>query len=229
MIGIIGAMQSEIDLLCDALRYKLTICEGSFQFYKGVLFGKEVVIVKSGVGKVNAALATQALIYCFNPKVIINTGIAGSLDKELCTYDFALASSTVYHDVDATFFGYKKGQIPQMSRTINTDRSYVQLFEKVLGQERHNYKVGLIASGDIFVADDSVKESIREEFSPICVDMESCAIAHTCSLNEKPCVILRCISDCADKTASATYEFNEDKCAGASADVVKKVIAIIGE
>lgn len=229
-IGIIGAMDSEVNELYRSLQYSECTEFAGLKFYSGLLNGKSVVVVKSGIGKVNAALCAQALILKFGVNAVINTGIAGALGPGLRIFDFVVSSAAVYHDFDTTAFGYKKGQVPGMTEQFTADTKLADLAIKAFAftDFAKNYKIvkGLVASGDQFVSDGQQKKNIEKDFSPACVEMEGCAVAHACSLNGIPFVIVRCMSDMADETVEKTYSFNEDACAAASASLVKKMIEL---
>ena len=220
MIGIIGAMESEVDSIFANMTSKEKININNLTFYKGLLFNKDVVVVKCGIGKVNAALCTQLLILTFKVDKIINTGIAGATGKGLTIYDFVVSSQAVYHDFDTSFFGYKLGQVPGMEETFKADEDLqklaLQAFEKSELAKNHKIQNGLIASGDQFIAGGERKSFIINNFHPLCVEMEGCAIAHTCFANNIPFVIIRCMSDCADDSAVETYE--ESKASKASSE-----------
>ena len=229
-IGVIGAMESEVRELGQQLQNKEAVDYAGLTFLCGLLHGKSVVIVKSGIGKVNAALCAQALILKFNVTKIINTGIAGALKSGLRIFDFVISSAAVYHDFDTTAFGYKIGQVPGMPEQFTADEGLGELALKAFEQTEFakNYKAikGIIASGDQFISDSRQKKTIQSNFEPAYVEMEGTAIAHTCYLNKIPFVIVRCMSDMADESVEKTYSFNEDVCAAASACLVKKMIEI---
>lgn len=228
--GIIGAMESEVKELAKGLQNKEAVEYAGLTFLCGFLCGKNVVIVKSGIGKVNAALCAQALILKFNVTKVINTGIAGALRSGLGVFDFVISSAAVYHDFDTTAFGYKAGQVPGMPEKFDADQNLGELalaaFEKTEFSKEHKAVKGLIASGDQFISDSKQKKNIQANFEPACVEMEGAAIAHTCFLNSVPFVIVRCMSDMADESVEQTYAFNEDICAAASACLVKKIIEL---
>ena len=189
---------------------------------------KNLIVVKSGIGKVNAALCTQILISKFNAARIINTGIAGATGGSLGIFDFVVSNSTVYHDFDTTAFGYKLGQVPGMTEQFNADEkmanSVIEAFNQTEFSKAHKILKGLIASGDQFISAGEKKDFIKRNFNPLCVEMEGCAIAQVCSVNKIPFVIIRCMSDMADDTVKSTYSFNEDICAEMSATLVKQFI-----
>ena len=228
--GIIGAMESEVKELCDELANKEIVEFAGLNFFTGFLKGKDVVIVKSGIGKVNAALCAQALILKFGVTKVINTGIAGAFAKGLCVFDFVVSTAAVYHDFDTTAFGYKMGQVPGMPQVFTADEkladSAVAAFGKTEFAKQHKVIKGVVASGDQFISDSMAKKTIQANFEPACVEMEGCAIAHACYLNKVPFVIVRCMSDMADESVEQTYSFNEDICANACACLVKQIIEI---
>lgn len=213
MIGIIGAMDAEVENIFSKMSSKEKISLNGYDFFKGKLFDKDVVVVKCGIGKVNAALCTQLMILNFKPKKIINTGIAGATEKGLNIYDFVVSSEAVYHDFDTTFFGYKLGQVPGLPETFKADEELANLVIKTFNNSEisKNHKIikGRIASGDQFIAGGEKKDFILKNFNPACVEMEGCAIAHTCHINKIPFVIIRCMSDCADENVKATYSETE--------------------
>ena len=228
--GIIGAMESEVRALCNELVNHETVEYAGLKFFTGLLKGKDVVIVKSGIGKVNAALCAQALILKFSVTKIINTGIAGAFAKGLEVFDFVVSTAAVYHDFDTTAFGYKQGQVPGLPETFPADEALaaaaVTAFGKTEFAKKHKVVKGIVASGDQFISDSAAKRTIQAHFDPACVEMEGCAIAQACYLNKVPFVIVRCMSDMADESVEQTYSFNEDVCAAASACLVKKMIEL---
>ena len=209
MIGIIGAMDSEVSTLFAHMTSKEKITLNNLNFYKGKLYNKDVVIVKCGIGKVNAALCTQLLILNFKVEKVINTGIAGAVGEGLKIYDFVVSTAAVYHDFDVQFFGYKLGQVPGMPETFVADTALadkaVAAFEKTDFSKNLKIVRGLIASGDQFISGGERKSFIVSNFHPQCVEMEGCAIAHTCYANNVPFVIIRCMSDTADESVKETY------------------------
>ena len=234
-IGIIGAMDVEISIFCDEMEkngsLKKTEC-GNLVFNEGNLCGKNVVVVKSGIGKVNAALCAQRLILQFGVEKIINTGIAGAIQENLHIHDMVVSTDAVYHDMDATAFGYEPTEIPQMhTSAFDADEKMIAAAEKAFSQSESakKYKLirGRIASGDQFISYAEQKEHIEEICSPACVEMEGAAIAHACFLNQTPFVILRCISDNADDSYEVTYSFNEKIASEECASVVLKMLEFL--
>lgn len=231
-IGIIGAMDVEVGLLKAKLESAQTKEAGGLTFVEGLLNKIPVVIVKSGVGKVNAALCTQRLILQMGVTHIINTGIAGAMAKGLRVLDFVVSTDALYHDMDVTGFGYKLTEIPQMAVSdFPADEKMIEAAKKAFASlpqaESHKLIAGRIASGDQFISDRVIKEKIAKNCSPACVEMEGAAIAHAAYLNHVPFLIIRCMSDMADDSGESTYSFNEETAASLSAELVLKMISFI--
>lgn len=227
-VGIIGAMSVELELLKSKLGENPAVTKaGGMAFTEGKINGVSVVLVQSGVGKVNAALCAQRLILQFGCTHIINTGIAGAMASRLKVLDFVASTDAVYHDMDATGFGYKKTEIPQMkcsdfpadSKMLEAARAAFKEFPV-----EHKLVFGRIATGDQFVSDKEKKSAIQETCSPACVEMEGAAVAHACWINEIPFVIIRCMSDMADDDGKSTYSFNENEAASLSGSLVLSML-----
>ena len=207
-IGIIGAMEVEVATLKETLKDVQITRKASMEFYAGVLEGKKVVVVRSGIGKINAAVCTQILVDDFQVSAVINTGIAGSLRSWIDIGDIVVSTDALHHDMDATNFGYPLGQVPRMDvLSFKADEKMAQLAKEVceeVNPEIHVY-LGRVVSGDQFIADDAVKSRILDNFGGYCTEMEGASIAHTAYLNKIPFVIVRAISDKADNSASMDY------------------------
>ena len=213
-IGIIGAMEVEVKELKEQMQITRQLTKAGMEFCEGILEGQDVVVVRSGVGKVNAAVCTQILIDVFDVKAVINTGIAGSLKAEINIGDLVISSDLVHHDMDAVSFGYPKGQIPQMDVfSFEADRALADLEIQVFH--------GRVVSGDQFIADKETKENISTLFAGYCTEMEGAAIAQTAHLNEVPFVVLRAISDKADDSASMDYPTFEKQAVAHSVRLVR--------
>ena len=210
MTGIIGAMESEVNAIYAQMENKEIVEYNGIKFYKGSLYGKDVVVIQCGIGKVNAALCTQLLILKFGVDKVVNTGIAGATGTDLNIYDFVVSTETVYHDFDTQFFGYKLGQVPGLPETFKADEklveSVVSAFNNSKLSSEHKIRTGLIASGDQFIAGGEKKNFIVSNFHPLCVEMEGWAVAHACYKNNVPFVVVRCMSDCADDTVQVRYD-----------------------
>ncbi len=228
-IGIIGAMEVEVQALRALLAGTREHAAGGLTFTEGQLDGVQVVIVRSGVGKVNAALCAQRLILQFGVTHIINTGIAGALASGLKVLDFVASTDALYHDMNAVGFGYRMTEIPQMDCSdFPADTAMLEAAEKAFASlpeaEGHKLVKGRIATGDQFISDKAIKQQIKADCNPACVEMEGTAIAHACYLNKVPFVIIRCMSDMADDIGENTYSFNEQAAANLSAALVRKML-----
>ena len=213
-IGIIGAMEVEVAILKEKMEDVRIIKKASMDFYEGILAGKKVVVVRSGIGKVNAGICAQILADVFSVEAIINTGIAGSLNKDINIGDIVLSTDVVQHDMDATGFGYRKGQIPQMPVFyFAADEKLRQLAAEVCREVNPDIQVfeGRIASGDQFVCDQGAKDGIVSEFAAYATEMEGAAIGQAAYLNEIPFLVIRAISDKADGSAQMDYSEFEKK------------------
>ena len=208
MIGIIGAMEDEVEGLKAEMEIEETLTKASMTFVRGSLCGKDVVVVRSGIGKVNAAVCAQILVDNFGVSMLINTGIAGSLDADIDIGDIVVSTDAVQHDVVATAFGDPVGQIPQMD-TFSFPADERLIKAAVQANEEANPEIrtftGRVVSGDQFVADQKVKERLIREFGGKCTEMEGAAIAQAAYLNQISYVIIRAISDKADNSSSMDY------------------------
>ena len=206
-IGIIGAMDEEIDLIKRNITMTQAIDRAGCLFLEGKIGKKNVVVVKSGIGKVNAAMCAQILIDVFKVEAIINTGVGGSIAKDLAIGDVVISSDALHHDFDCSPLGDPIGVIPRLKESIfKADENLVQAaynasVSTILGKT----KIGRIVSGDQFIADDSTKEMLCIIFKGDCAEMEGAAIAQVCYLNKVPFVIIRNISDSADSKADITF------------------------
>lgn len=230
MIGIIGAMDEEVSQIVEVMQVTETYERASMTFKKGTLNGKDVVIVRSGIGKVNAAVCTQILVDHFNVDYVINTGIAGSLKSEIDIADVVLSSDVLHHDMDATGFGYPMGQIPRMEvLSFQADERLIQLGQAACKKAAANIgvHVGRVVSGDQFISDKEVKNRIIKNFDGYCTEMEGAAIAQTAYLNKVPFLILRAISDKADDSATMDYPTFEAMAIKNSVEIIKELVAAI--
>lgn len=206
-IGLIGAMDEEIKLLKETMANPKTEEIASMQFITGTIAGRDVVLLKSDIGKANAAIGTTLLNYIFSPRCIINTGSAGGLRQDLNVGDVVISSAVVYHDVDVTAFGYDYGQIPKMPTYYEPDQKLVAIAEKCAQFMDSRVIKGVIASGDTFMNDAKRIEEVRKQFPDVCaVEMEAAAIAQVCYRFQVPFVIIRSLSDIAGKNAEVTFK-----------------------
>ena len=213
-IGIIGAMEAEVAELKEKMLDVKITRKASMEFCEGIIEDKKVVVVRSGVGKVNAAVCTQLLIDLFQAEVIINTGIAGSLNSDINIGDIVVSTDVVHHDMDAVGFGYPKGQIPQMEEfSFVADEALRRLAVDICKEVNPEIEVfeGRIASGDQFISNQEVKDFISGTFGAYATEMEGAAIAQAAYLNHVPFLIIRAISDKADGSAHVDYPAFEAK------------------
>ena len=214
MLGIIGAMDEEVAMIKAQLTDVQVESRAAMDFYKGKLEGKEVVVVRSGIGKVNAAMCTQILADIYSVTGVVNTGIAGSLKAEIDIGDIVLSSDALQHDMDATGFGYEPGQIPRVETlAFKADEGLINLAEECCSRvnpDIHTF-VGRVVTGDQFISDKEKKKWLTDTCGGYCTEMEGAAIAQACYLNSIPFLIVRAISDKADDSASVDYPAFEAK------------------
>ena len=229
-IGIIVAMEEEKEAIEKIMTEVEIQSIYDLRFLKGKIQGKDCILVKSGIGKVNAASCAQILCDCFKVTHIINTGVAGSLKNEINIGDIVVSTDALHHDVDVRVFGYPLGEVPQMGcLAFPADERLTQLAVsscKEVNPEIAAYK-GRIVSGDQFVSDKQVKEEIVSNFQGFCVEMEGASIAHAAYLNHVPFVIIRAISDKADDSAKMDYPSFEKAAAAHSAKLVEHMLPAI--
>ncbi len=211
-VGIIGAMDEEVEILINKMHNKITTEKAGMVYYSGQLSSKDVIVVKCGIGKINAAVCSQILISEFNVDIIINSGVAGALDNNLNIGDIVVSKDTLNHDMDTTAFGDEYGVIPRMEKSIfEADKKLVELAMK--SGEKYNIStvIGRVVSGDQFIASKEKKDWLVKQFNGTCAEMEGVSIGQTSYLNNVPFLILRAISDKADGSAFVAYEdFKDD-------------------
>ncbi len=227
MLGIIGAMDEEVIKIKEVMEDVEITKKASMEFYKGKMSGKDVVVVRSGIGKVNAGICTQILADLFGVDAVINTGIAGSLNADIDIGDIVLSTDALQHDVDATGFGYEPGVIPRMEEsTFKADAHLREIAKECCERVNPDIKVfeGRVVSGDQFISDKAVKENIVGKFEGFCTEMEGAAIAQAAYLNKIPFLIIRAISDKADDSATEDYPTFEKKAIAHSVNLVKAIV-----
>lgn len=227
MLGIIGAMKEEVEQLKAIMSPAEVRSIAGMDFYKGQIGRREVVVVQSGIGKVNAAACTQILIDRFEVNAIINTGIAGSLQAKIDIGDIVLSTDAVQHDVEAGAFGYRPGQIPQVDTfAFPSDERLREVAKECCERVNPDIQVheGRVLTGDQFVFDKEKKRWLAETFDGSCTEMEGAAIGQTAYLNQVPCLIVRSISDKADDSAQMDYEEFEQMAIRHSVNLTKAII-----
>lgn len=226
-IGIIGAMELEVEELKKEMALSAVVKKARMDFFEGTLNGVSVVIVRCGIGKVNAALCLQILADEFKISHVINTGVAGSLNARLDIGDILVSKDAIHHDMDATVFGYQAGEVPQMGlQAFEADAALTALALEACRKVNPDIHVmsGRVVSGDQFISSREVKNRLISQFQGDCVEMEGAAIAHGAYLNSIPFVIIRAISDKADDSAEMDYPTFEAAAARHSAALVKEMI-----
>ncbi len=226
-LGIIGAMESEVATLKQAMDANHVTTKAGMDFYDGVLEGTPVVVVQSGIGKVNAAICVQILADLFEVTHVINTGIAGSLNAYLDIGDILVSEKAIQHDVDATVFGYAPGQVPGLeSREFTADVAMSDAVVTACRKTNPDITTikGCVVSGDQFISNSDTKKRLIEEYHGDCAEMEGAAIAQAATLNRIPFVIIRAISDKADGSAEMDYPAFEKQAAEHCANTVLEFV-----
>lgn len=226
IIGIIGAMNSEVKTYCDSFCATKTEIDG---IYKAKACGHELYICESGIGKVNAAISAQRLVDIFHVEYLINSGVAGCLTKELATCDAIIAKELTYHDF--TPLDILERNAPFTSR-FRADERLVEIAAKACDElisdgEKFKYIVGNIVSGDCFVNDGAKAKQLREDFEAFCTEMEGAAIAHVAVVNKLPFAVIRTASDFADENADVSFEELESIAAKRASFIVSKMLEAI--
>ena len=229
-IGIIGAMDEEVSQIKAMMTDVQLTVKASMEFNSGTLGGKAVVVVRSGIGKVNAAVCTQILVDEYKVEAVINTGIAGSLKTEINIGDMVLSTDALQHDIDATGFGYDYGIIPRMETSVFlADAKLLEMASSVCKKVNPDINAysGRIVSGDQFIGDKAKKDWIANRFKGYCTEMEGAAIAQTAYLNNIPFLIVRAISDKADDSAQMDYSDFEAKAIEHSVNLMSALIPVL--
>ncbi|MDQ0216712.1 adenosylhomocysteine nucleosidase [Oikeobacillus pervagus] len=225
-IAIIGAMEEEVTILRENIENKQVETIANSEFTTGMMGGVDVVLLRSGIGKVNAAMTTSILLQHFHPDVVINTGSAGGLHPDLNVGDIVISTEVRHHDVDAMVFGYEYGQVPQMPPAFKAEERLVDIAAQC-AVELNGVQVvkGLIATGDSFMSDPERVAFIQGKFHDLqAVEMEAAAIAQVSYQFQKPFVIIRSLSDIAGKESGISFEQYLEKAALNSANLVMKIV-----
>ena len=232
MYGIIAAMQEEMQEIKKIMKNIESIEIYELNFFKGTISDKNIILVESGVGKVNAARVTQIMIDNFKIQGIINVGSAGSCNDELEIGDIVVGQKLVQHDFDITAFGHPKGFISNVGKFVESDKLLVKKIEETIinmNEKDFRIKIGTIASGDIFCTESRMKEKINEKFNADCIEMEGAAIAQVCNLDKIPFLVIRSISDKPNGKNEITFdqflEKASKRCAYIINEFLKKYIS----
>ena len=225
-IAVIGAMEQEVELLRAALQDVTTETIANSEYTVGTYEGKEVILLKSGIGKVNAAMSTTILLEKYQPDVVINTGSAGGFDPELTVGAVVISDEVRHHDVDVTAFGYEIGQMAGMPAAYKSDEKLMSVAKEAVEEVgEHQAAVGLICSGDVFMADPVRVEAVRKQFPTMkACEMEAAGVAQVCYQFGTPFVVIRALSDIAGKQSDLSFDEFLPIAAKHSTEVVLKAI-----
>ena len=228
-LGIIGAMEEEVALLRAQLHNATTEFHAGFEYTLGEYAGHDIALLKSGIGKVNAAIGATLLCQLYTPDAVINTGSAGGFDPSLDVGDVVISEAVCHHDVDVSPFGYAYGQVPGQPQCFLPNAELVKVAQEALQTlPQLKAKTGLIATGDRFMYDPADVEQVRQRFPEmIAAEMEAAAIAQVCHAFEVPFVIIRALSDIAGKENVVTFEQFLETAARHSANLILKMIETI--
>lgn len=225
LTAIIGAMEKEIQFLRAQLQNREEIRVNGLNFYQGQLNHQDVILVKSGIGKVNASLTTTLLLSKFHPDYVINTGSAGSLSKKLNIGDLVISTEVKYHDVDVTTFGYKPGQIPGMPASFFPDENLLQIVTQQVKIQPLNTVYGLIVTGSSFLNTLEKVNAVKNTFKDaIALEMEATAIAQTCYQFKVPFIVVRAISDFPEDETPSDFNLFLEKASVNSSEMVQQII-----
>ncbi|AAU24361.1 MULTISPECIES: 5'-methylthioadenosine/S-adenosylhomocysteine nucleosidase [Bacillus] len=225
-IAVIGAMEEEVTILRSKLEQTNREVIANCEFTSGFYEGKEVVLLKSGIGKVNAAMSTTILLDRFKPDVVINTGSAGGFHHSLNVGDIVISTEVRHHDVDVTAFDYEYGQVPNLPAAYKADNALIQAAEDEASELGHIQVVkGTIATGDSFMSDPDRVAFIRGKFEDLyAVEMEAAAVAQVSYQFNTPFVVIRALSDIAGKESEISFDQFLEQAAKHSTDLVLRMI-----
>ncbi|MEK4759389.1 5'-methylthioadenosine/S-adenosylhomocysteine nucleosidase [Viridibacillus sp. FSL E2-0187] len=225
-IAVIGAMEEEVELLRATLENTTSTTIANSEYTTGTYKGHEVILLKSGIGKVNAGMSTTILLHQFKPDVVINTGSAGGFDENLEVGAVVISDEVRHHDVDATIFGYEMGQVPQMPAAFKSDEKLRKVAEEAVSElGEHQFATGLISTGDSFMNDPERVALVRSHFPQMkAAEMEAAAVAQVCHQFGTPFVVIRALSDIAGKESNISFEEFLPVAAKHSTEIVLRVI-----
>ncbi|VFP80457.1 5'-methylthioadenosine/S-adenosylhomocysteine nucleosidase [Candidatus Erwinia haradaeae] len=227
-VGIIGAMEEEVNILRDQIKKRSKMYLSGAEIDSGLLGGVEILLIKSGIGKVLAALSTTLLINLYKINILINIGSAGGLHPELKIGDIVISSAVQYHDVDVTTYGCQLGQVPNCPFTFQADHNLITIAESCI-QKLSLFSIrGIIVTGDTFIQGNEPLQRIRYYFpKAIAVDMEAAAIGHVCHQSNIPFIIIRSISDFSNKNSPSNFHRFLKEAAQKSSLVVENILACL--
>ena len=225
-IGVIGAMEEEVELLRKQLANHSVTEIANSEFTTGTYKGQELILLKSGIGKVNAAMSTTILLQGFKPDIVLNIGSAGGFDPDLEVGAVVISDEVRHHDVDATVFGYEIGQVPQMPAAYKANKELIELAVQAVDEiGEHQHAVGLIATGDSFMSDPQRVAHVKRLFPDMkAAEMEAAAVAQVCFQYDTAFVVIRALSDIAGKESSVSFDEFLPVAAKHSTEIVLRVI-----
>ncbi|GAK05912.1 5'-methylthioadenosine nucleosidase [Geomicrobium sp. JCM 19037] len=224
-IGIIGAMEEEVRTIAANLSNRKEKEIAGCYFYEGLLYDNEIILMKSGIGKVNAAIGTTLMIELYKPDVVVNSGVAGGLDRTMSVGDIVISTEVRYNDVDATVFGYEFGQVPAMPAAYVADNNLQEAVSGAAKKNNISIEPGLVLSGDSFMSDETRIDELKGVFpEALCTEMEAGAIAQVAYRFDCPFLIIRALSDIAGQEALQSYESFLNTASKISADLVQTMV-----
>ena len=230
MVGMIGAMKVEVDAILSAMEEKQAHTRGGMEFTTGTLYGVPVVVSQCSPGKVNAALCAQAMIDLFSPKLVLNLGVAGGIGENVHIGDVVIATACVEYDFDTTAVGpWPVGQLSlpgyeEPLRFLPCDQALAHILARESEGLYGRAHLGIVATGDKFVADPGLGEWLQKEFGALACEMEGGAIAHACLVNQVPCAVLRTISDNAHDSETVDFLTFAKSSAEKAQELLKQVL-----
>ncbi len=206
MIAVMCAMREELGPILKQVKVKETIEYANNKYYLATFQNKKLVLAYSKIGKVNAAMTATVLIEKFNADIVLFSGVAGAIDKDLKIGDLIIATKTLQHDVDLTVFGYKPGFIPESQIYFDCDKELNRIAKTVSKKLGINVKKGIVASGDQFIHSREKKEWIAKTFAASAIEMEGGAVGCVCWNMKIPFFMLRAVSDSAEEGAGVDFD-----------------------
>lgn len=229
MIGIIGAMEEEVSEILKYVDLRNTKEIQGYKFHEGTIANKNVVLMQSGIGKVNSTLSTTLLFTNYDIDYVINVGSAGGLDLTQNVGDIVISAAVAHHDVDVTVFGRAWGEVPGMPQTFLPDEYLCSKVKEIIESNQYVCHTGLIVSGDQFISQKEQVETIQKHFpNAMCAEMEAASIAQVCHVFNKKFIILRSLSDIFNK-GDNSIQFDEylKKASRASAKICNDLVSVL--
>ncbi len=234
MLGVIGALEEEVELLHAGMEISGKATHAGIAVTRGTFGGTEITLAQCGIGKVNATICTQMMLDLYHPDAFVFSGVAGGLLPNMRTGDLIIASHLIQYDMDLTAFGRRPGELPGKDRMIECDPSLVQkaaqAFDAAFPDAANgpNLMLGTVASGDRFVKDQKTLRWLQREFAAVATEMEGAAFAYTCQLSEIPFLVIRGLSDTADESAPDDFDANLDTVCRHSYRLLEQLIPGLG-